>query len=131
MTTHGYVFAQGEAFRPHNRPVDALYFLNALCAVGGNKTLQQRLSDRRIVNALLDAEFIKTLQGLANDGGVYSLDLVDDQGFIKAPRDEIRPILEDKEARFSKDDVDSAILKLASTLQQVGLGDPLDGMDVI
>lgn len=125
MFTHGYVFARGQAFRPHNRPIDALYFLNVLCSVGNNKTSQQRLSDRHIVNGMLNASFISHLESIAGK----SPELVNKDGFVRPSSHELRPLpKQDHFNPYSLEDLDSAILKISDVLQRTGFGDPLSGM---
>ena len=128
MYTHGYILSgRNQPYRPRNRPVDALYFLNIL-ATSGLKTHQARSSERLLVNALLNSDFIGELQATANSAG-YDLDLFNDDGMVMAPDRPIRFPGEDRNMPFVKGDVDSAILKLANTLQQVGFGDGMVGID--
>jgi hypothetical protein len=141
LFTHGYVFSSaGLPFRPHNRPIDALYYLNIL-STAGIKSQQQRASERLMINALLNADFIKHLQDNVNTGINEStsseiahtnpqyhhrLDLLDDKNMLKYPTMPIQPSAQPSLNPYSKRDADSAILKLAKTLQDVGLGDGID-----
>ena len=128
MFTHGYILSgQKQPYRPRNRPVDALYFLNIL-ATSGLKTHQARASERLLVNALLNPDFIRKLQETVNSGG-YDLDLFDEEGMIIVPDRPVRFPGEDRNMPFTKGDVDSAILKLANTLQEVGFGDGIAGIE--
>lgn len=136
LFTHGYVFSSsGLPFRPHNRPIDALYYLNIL-STAGIKSQQQRASERLMINALLNADFIKHLQDNVNSSNsmvhsaayqqYHQLDLLDEKGMIKPPVIPIQPSTSMNYGPYSKRDADSAILKLAKTLQDVGLGDGID-----
>lgn len=131
LFTHGYVFSSaGIPFRPHNRPIDALYYLNIL-STAGIKSQQQRASERLMINALLNADFIKHLQDNVNIETsslhqAYHLDLLDDKGMLKQPIAPIQPSSTIHYSPYTKRDADSAILKLAKTLQDVGLGDGID-----
>lgn len=130
MFTHGYIFSDTQQpYRPLARAVDSLYYLNVL-ATAGVKTQQQRTSERLLVNALLNADFIRNLQETANaESDGYKLDLIDEKGFVKAPEHPIRPVARDSNAPFSKKDVDSAILKIVRTLERSGFGDTLETME--
>ena len=125
MYSHGYVFSGNSLpFRPAKRPVDALYYLNVLCS-SGQKTSQQRSSERMVVNALLNAELVKALQVRANQEGL-GVDLFDEFQMMKAPEE----LLKGGESRngsmkFGRSDAESAIAKLAKTLSEVGFGDAL------
>ena len=128
MFSHGYVFSGNSLpFRPRHRPVDALYYLNVLCSAG-SKTAQQRASERLITNALLSANVIRDVQTRANDEaeqqGTARLSLFDRYGVVEAPQ---RSVREDgtRGLPFDRQDLDSAIWKLAGTLSQFGFGDAL------
>lgn len=130
LFTHGYVFSStGIPFRPHNRPIDALYYLNIL-STAGIKSQQQRASERLMINALLNADFLKQLQDNVNSNTLMhpsqQLNLLDEKGMIKPPSIPIQPSTTLNYSPYTKRDADSAILKLAKTLQDVGLGDGID-----
>lgn len=130
LFTHGYVFSNtGIPYRPHNRPIDALYYLNIL-STAGIKSQQQRASERIMINALLNADFIKTLQDNVNSNTLvhpsHRLDLLNENGMVKNPQSPIQPSTSNNYGPYTKRDADSAILKLAKTLQDVGLGDEID-----
>jgi hypothetical protein len=124
MFTHGYIFShEKEPYRPTNRPIDALYYLNVV-ATSGVKTHHARASERLLVNALLNADLIKSLQDTANNAS-FNLDVVDENGNVFPPDQPLRFPGEDANLPFTKGDVDRAILKLAATLQSVGFGDSI------
>lgn len=80
-----------------------------------------------MINALLNADFIKYLQDNVNSDGLQRLDLLDhENGMVKAPALPIQPSANHDYSPYTKRDADSAILKLAKTLQDVGLGDGID-----
>ncbi|KAK9900196.1 hypothetical protein P389DRAFT_165397 [Cystobasidium minutum MCA 4210] len=126
LFTHGYVFSSaGLPFRPHERPIDALYYLNIL-STAGIKSQQQRASERLMINALLNADFIKHLQESVNTD-YQRLDLLNaENGMVKPPILPIQPSTSNNYSPYTKRDADSAVLKLAKTLQDVGLGDGID-----
>lgn len=131
LFTHGYVFSSaGLPFRPHDRPIDALYYLNIM-STAGIKSQQQRASERLMINALLNADFVRSLQSSVNMQQqlghiVHPLDLLDNLSMLKKPERPVQPSAQWGLSPYSKRDADSAILKLAKTLQDVGLGDSID-----
>lgn len=124
MFSHGYVFSGGSLpFRPPKRPIDALYYLNVL-ASGGQKTTQQRTTERIMTNALLNPDLIRALQGrAAQELGEEDLDFFDEHGMMKAPERLMRPGDAEKGRKFSRKDAESAIAKLARALEEIGFGD--------
>ncbi|MDG9415097.1 hypothetical protein OLF88_11620, partial [Streptococcus pneumoniae] len=75
---------------PHERPIDALYYLNIL-STAGIKSQQQRASERLMINALLNADFIKHLQESVNTD-YQRLDLLNaENGMVKPPILPIQP----------------------------------------
>lgn len=131
MFTHGYIFSDTQQpYRPLGREVDSLYYLNVL-ATSGVKTHQQRTSERLLVNALLNADFIRNLQTTANAESGHKVEVIDEKGRVKSPVDPIKPVARDTAAPFSKVDVDSAILKIMRTLEESGFGDTLEAMEVV
>lgn len=125
LFTHGYVFSSTNLpFRPLNRPIDAAYYLNIL-STAGIKTHQQRASERAMVNSLLSADFVSQLQMDANIRGLYDLQVLDENNMLKKPTNPIEPTPPSLPGAFSKRDVDSGILKLAKTLQDIGFGDSI------